>query len=323
MKVLITGANGFVGSHVAERLAARDGVALRLMLRSTSRLAFLEGVEYERVEGDLRDEASLAAAVQGAGTVIHVAGLVSALTEARYHEVNARGTEALVRAAKAGGVKRFVYVSSLAALGPSLDGVTPPATPRPVSGYGRSKLAGEYPVLAEKDAMSVAVVRPPAVYGERDRGLLPFYRIAKLGFVPVYGDGHRRLSFIHAHDAADAIIAAALAEGPSGAIYTINDGSIHTWRSLIAAFAKAAGRKVRSLPVPPLLFHLGAYGGGLVQTLIRRPLPLSPDEVQHMRARAWLADNEPILRDLGWQPRIDIEQGFAQAYRWYRECGWL
>lgn len=121
MKVLITGANGFVGSHVAERLAAHDGVDLRLMLRSTSRLAYLEGVAYERVEGDLRDEASLTAAVQGADTIIHVAGLVSALTEARYHEVNARGTETLVRAAKAGGVKRFVYVSSLAALGPSRD----------------------------------------------------------------------------------------------------------------------------------------------------------------------------------------------------------
>lgn len=323
MKVLITGANGFVGSHVAERLSAHDGVELRLMLRSTSRLAFLEGVDYERVEGDLRNETSLAAAVQGIDTVIHVAGLTSALTEARYHEVNARGTEVLVRAAKACGVKRFVYVSSLAALGPSLDGLTPPATPNPVSGYGRSKLAGEYPVLAEKDAMSVAVVRPPAVYGERDRGMLPFYRIAKLGFVPVYGDGHRRLSFIHAHDVADAIIATALADGPSGAVYTINDGAIHTWRSLIAAYGKAAGRRLRALPVPPLLFHLGAYAGGLAQTILRKPLPLSPDEVQHMRVRAWLADNEAITRDLGWQPRIGIEQGFAQAYRWYRDCEWL
>lgn len=323
MKVLITGGNGFLGSHVVDRVSGRDGVDLRLMLRRTSRLEFLDGVTYERVEGDVRDEASLAAATGGIDTVIHLAGLTSALTEARYHEVNARGTETLVRAAKAAGVTRFVYVSSLAALGPSIDGITLPPTPNPVSGYGRSKLAGEYAALAAKDAMKVAVVRPPAVYGERDRALLPFYRIAKFGFVPVYGNGTRRLSFIHAHDAADAIIAAALTEGPPGAVYTINDGAIHTWRSLIEAYGKAAGRRVRALPVPPALFHLGAYAGGFVQTITRKPLPLSPDEVQHMRVRAWLADNEPIDRDLGWQPRIDIEQGFAQAYRWYRERGWL
>jgi len=323
MKLLITGANGFLGSHVAERVSQRDGVDLRLMLRRTSRLAYLKGLDYERVEGDLRDEASLTRAVAGVETVVHLAGLVSALSEARYHAVNAGGTAALVRAASAAGVKRFVYVSSLAALGPSQDGVSPPAMPHPVSGYGRSKLAGEYAVLAEKAAMSVAVVRPAAVYGERDRALLPFYRLAKLGVVPVYGDGNRRLSFLHAHDAADSIIAAALADGPSGAVYTTSDGCLHTWRSLIEAYGKAAGRRLRVLPVPGPLFTLAGYAGGLAQTVLRRPLPLSPEEVLQMRAPAWLAGNEAIQRDLGWQPRIDIEQGFAQAYRWYREQGWL
>jgi nucleoside-diphosphate-sugar epimerase len=323
MKLLITGANGFLGSHVAERISQRDGVDLRLMLRHTSRLAYLDDLEYERVEGDLRDEDSLASAVAGVETVVHLAGLTSALNDARYHEVNAGGTAALVRAASAAGVKRFVYVSSLAALGPSQDGVSPPAMPHPVSGYGRSKLAGEYAVLAEKDAMSVAVVRPAAVYGERDRALLPFYRLAKLGVVPVYGDGNRRLSFLHAHDAADSIIAAALADGPSGAVYTTSDGCLHTWRSLIEAYGKAAGRRLRVLPVPGPLFTLAGYAGGLAQTVLRRPLPLSPEEVLQMRAPAWLAGNEAIQRDLGWQPRIDIEQGFAQAYRWYREQGWL
>jgi nucleoside-diphosphate-sugar epimerase len=323
VKVLITGGNGFLGSHVAERISVHDGVELRLMLRQTSDTAFLEGINYERVEGDVRDEASLKAAVAGVDTVIHLAGLVSALTEARYHEVNARGTEAIVRAAKDAGAKRFVYVSSLAALGPSLDGVTIPTNPAPVSGYGRSKLAGEQATLSEKDAMSVAVIRPPAVYGERDRALLPFYRIAKFGFVPVYGDGKRRVSFIHAHDVADAIIASAMADGPSGGVYTVYDGQIHTWRSLVEAYGKAAGRKLRVLGVPPKLFALGGYAGGLAQSLIRKPLPLSPEEILHMRVPAWLVDNDAITRDLGWTPHIDIEQGFAQAYRWYRERGWL
>jgi nucleoside-diphosphate-sugar epimerase len=323
MKVLVTGANGFVGSHVAERISRHEGVELRLMLRRSSRLEFIAGVDYEGVDGDLRDEASLARAVQGVDTVIHVAGLVSALTEARYHEVNATGTAAIVRAAREAGVQRFVYVSSLAAGGPSLDGKTPPATPHPVSAYGRSKLAGEYPVLAEKDAMSVAVVRPPVVYGERDRGLIPFYKIARLGFIPVYGDGSRLLTWIHAHDCADAVIATALADGPSGAIYYISDGGIYTWRQLVETYGHAIQRKVCVVPTPPVLYSLAGYAGGLAQTIIRKPLPLSPEEVVQMRVKAWIGNNTDISRDLNWRPTIGLEQGFAQSYRWYREQGWL
>ena len=296
---------------------------VRLLLRPNSRLEFIANVPYERVDGDVRDADSLSRALDGADAVIHLAGLVSAISESLYHEVNARGTEALVQTALKAGVRRFVYVSSLAALGPSRDGVTMPEPPNPVSGYGRSKLAGEQAVLAAKDALSVAVVRPPAVYGERDRALLPFYRIAKFGFVPVYGDGQRLLSFVHAHDVADAVVAAALADGPSGGVYSIFDGQVHTWQSLIEAYGKASDRKLRVLRVPEPLFAFGGYLGGLAQTVMRRSLPLSPEEILHMRAPAWLADNTEIARDLGWEPKIDIESGFTQAYRWYRQQGWL
>jgi nucleoside-diphosphate-sugar epimerase len=322
MLILVTGASGFVGSHVAERLAARPGVQLRLLLRRTSRLAIDGGIDFERAEGDVRDAGSLVTAVKGADAVIHLGGLVSALSDAQYHAVNAIGTANLVDAAREAGVKRFVYVSSLAALGPSADGATP-RLPRPVSAYGRSKLAGEYPVLAERDAMSVAIVRPPVVYGERDRALIPFYRLARLGFVPVYGMGGRLLTWVHVHDAADAIIETALAGGPSGAVYSISDGNTYTWRRLVQAFGAATGRRVRALPTPPPLYALAGYVGGLVQTVLRRPLPLSPEEVLQMRQRAWLCDHAAITQDLGWRPKIGIEQGFAQSYRWYREQGWL
>jgi nucleoside-diphosphate-sugar epimerase len=325
MTVLLTGANGFVGSHVAEKLVAQ-GVDLRLLLRNTSRVAFLEGVQYERVEGDLRHVESLAGAVRGVDTVVHMAGLTMglAISEAEYQQVNNVGTAMLVQAAREAGVRRFVYVSSQAAQGPSQQPVPAiPALPRPVSAYGRSKLAGEYAVLSARDAMSVAIVRPPVVYGQRDRALLPFYRMARLGLVPVCGDGNNLLTWVHVLDAADAVVATARAEGPSGTVYTLSDGAIHTWRSLVETYAKVLGRKVRVLPAPRALFTIAGQAGGLVQALLRRPLPLTPDQVRHMQARYWVCDHEAITRDLGWKPAIGIEEGFAQSLRWYRQHGWL
>jgi nucleoside-diphosphate-sugar epimerase len=319
MRILVTGATGFVGSHVAEELAARRDVELRLMVRRSSKLAYLDGVDYEAVEGDLRHPESLQTAVGGVEAVVHVAGATSALNEAAYQEVNALGTAMLAEASRQAGVQRFVYISSQAAQGPY--GESGP--PRPLSAYGRSKLAGEYALLAMGASMRVAIVRPPVVYGQRDRALLPFYRMAKLGFVPVYGDGKNRLSWVHALDAADAVAAVTMGDYATGAVYSISDGDVHTWVSLVRAFGEAIGRQPRVVHVPPTLFTAAGYAGGLLQSLTRRPLPLSPDEVLQMRPEAWLCDNVAITQDLGWKPSIGIDEGFRQAVAWYRQQGWL
>src|SRR5687768_3621252 len=151
MRILVTGANGFLGSHVAERLAG-DGVELRLALRKTAKTEFLSALPpYERVDYDMRNSESLRVTVDGVDAVVHVAGLTTALNESEYQAVNAEGTASLAKAAADAGVKRFVYISSMAAQGASPDGdLSKPITPRPASAYGRSKLAGEGPVLDRK-----------------------------------------------------------------------------------------------------------------------------------------------------------------------------
>lgn len=324
MRILVTGGNGFIGSHVVEQLLAQ-GHELRLFLRRTSKTEFLAGIDgWERVDGDLRDEASLARGVAGVDAVVHLGGVTTARTEAEFMAVNGGGTAALVRAARAAGVRRFVYVSSLAAGGPSADGrpVGPDAV-RPLSAYGRSKAAGERAVLCHQDGMSVAVVRPGAVYGPRDRAFLPLYRIAKLGFFPLLGDGENLVSFLHVEDAAAAIVSAVQPSAPSGSIYTACDGKPHSWRELVDAFAKAVGRQPRLVRTPVLLYLAAGYAGGLASALLRRPLPLNPDQVAQMRQRYWVCDNECISRELGWQPRVGIEEGMARTVRWYQERGWL
>jgi nucleoside-diphosphate-sugar epimerase len=321
---LVTGANGFLGSHVAEALAAR-GETLRLLLRQRSRLGHLEGVIYERTDGDVRDPESLAKAVQSCDTVVHIAGLTSALNEAQYRAVNAHGTAALVHAARDAGVRRFVYVSSLAAQGPSPDGsVQPPELPKPISPYGRTKLEGELAVLAESEKMSVVVVRLPVVYGPRDRALLPLFKLIKRHIMPLFGDGSNQFSWIHVYDAASAIALAATAPDIRAAsVYTVADGTPHTWRELAETTSRVMRRRAIMLRVPPRLYALAGRLAGLFSAVSRRPLPLSPEKVLEMRQRYWVCDYARIADELGWQPTLDAEAGIASTVGWYREQRWL
>jgi nucleoside-diphosphate-sugar epimerase len=322
VRILVTGGNRFIGSHVTERLIGA-GHTPRLLLRRTSSLEFLAGLDFERAPGDVRDADSLLAAAKGVDAVIHLAGLTTALNEAQYQAVNALGTASMVQAAKSAGVKRFVYISSLAAQGPNDHAGRPPVTPRPVSSYGRAKLAGEWAALAEKQTMSVAIIRPPVVYGPRDRALMPLYRLAKLGVLPLFDDGMKQVSTIHVHDLADAIVLATVGESASGNVYTVADGPGHSWRDLVEAFSAAWGRRPLLLNTPPALYMLAGYAAGLAATVSRRALPLSPEEVRHMREPFWTCDSVAFTRDFGWQPRLDIAAGMAETVRWYREHRWL
>lgn len=309
---------------MAERLVAQ-GHELRLLLRRTSLIENIVGLEYERHDGDLRVPESLEDAVRGVEVVVHLGGVTSARTGAEYMAANGHGTESLVKAAIEAGVRRFVYVSSLAAHGPSPDGAPRPldAPGRPLTAYGRSKLEGEAATLAAREQMSVAVVRPPAVYGPRDKAMLPLYKIARTGVLPVIGDGRYVVSFVHAYDMADVITTVSLAEGPSGGIYTAEDGTPHTWREMVKAYGDAIDKRVLCLPTPVALYAGAGYAVGLVSLLTRRALPLSPEEVTNMRQRYWVCDSAAMTRDFGWRPSIGIEEGMRTTVAWCRERGWL
>lgn len=322
MRVLVTGANGFLGSHVAEALAAQ-GHDLRLLVRSTSKLDFIDGLRAQRVEGDLRRPETLAAALVDVDVVVHSAGLTSARSEAEYQTVNQAGTAALVAACLKAGIRRLVYVSSLAARGPNPDGRMDNAGElRPISAYGRSKLGGENAVLAAADRISVASVRPPVIYGPRDRALLPFFRLVKLRVMPLFGAGTNRLSWINVLDAAGAIASVAQAEGPSGAVYTISDGGAYSWNDLADMLGRSLGRQSLRIKTPPLLYRSAGYAADLAAALVRKPLPLTLEKVTEMAQPYWTCDNERIAADFDWQPRLDAQSGIDLTVRWYREHGW-
>lgn len=326
MKVLVTGASGFLGSHVAEALAA-EGHQVRLLLRTTSSRRFLK-FPYETASGDITAPDTLPEAVAGADTVIHTAGLVKARSEGEFHRVNAAGTTHLLEAVERANpqLKRFVYVSSLAAHGPSADGRPRPldAPPMPITAYGRSKLSGEDITRRSPLADRSIIFRPPVIYGPRDPALAPFFQLAKYRIAPLLMGGRNKISIIYVQDAARAIAQAATAEADvAGKTYTFDDGEVYSWRDLLSAVEEAMGRNAISISAPRWLFEAAALtseGFGLVT---RRAVSLTRDKVREMSQPHWVCGHDELERDLGWTPKIKIREGTRLTGDWYRAQRWI
>ncbi len=323
MRVLLTGASGFIGAHAAAALVRR-GHQVRALARPTSDLSGLDGLPYDRALGDLRGD-GLAAACHNVDAVLHLAGLTAARSSAEFARVNARGAGLLVRAAADAAVGRFLYVSSLAAFGPSPDGAMPdPAAPcAPITDYGRSKAAGEAEALTCRDRMAVQILRPPVVYGPYDRGLLPFFQFARWRVLPLLGGGSHTLSIIHARDLAEAMVA--LLEAPPGdsPFFHVQDGGgPYTWRQLGEAIALAVDHRVWAVPLPVAGFRAAGVLSELGGRLLRRPRMLTRDKVLEMRQPAWIGDNAALSAATGWAPRIPLLDGVRETAAWYRVRGW-
>ena len=326
---LLTGATGFIGLTLAERLRAR-GVSVRALVRPTSRVAELGGLGVELASGDVTDARSLEKAVEGCEVVAHLAGLTRALGPEQYRRVNVLGTRNLA-AACLGARPRpvLVLVSSLAAAGPAPDGrprseEDPPA---PVSNYGRSKLEGENEVRALADRLEATVVRPPIVYGPRDRELLPpLFRMARLGVMVKSGLADKRYSLLHVEDLAEGIAAAAergrrLGRGGTEGIYFLADGEAHSWEAVARAAAGAVGARAAVVPLPEAAGWALAAGASLWASLSRRPAMLSLDKMNEVRQLAWTCAIDRAVDQLAFRPRFPLAEGMRQSAEWFRARG--
>jgi len=301
---------------------------VRLLLRATSSREWVKGIRYQEARGDITDSESLGPAVAGVDAVVHAAGLVKARTEAEFAAVNATGTGNLLRAVEANAphLRRFVYVSSLAAHGPSPDGTPRPvdAIPNPITAYGRTKLAGEDLVRLSSIAPLSVIFRPPAIYGPRDPALAPFFQFARFRVAPLLMGGRNRISIVYGPDAAAAIATAATAEADvNGKIYTLSDGAVYTWREMLAAVEKAIGHRVLPLSCPRWTFEAAAACSEAFGAATRRPVSLTREKVREMAQSHWVCDSEAIRRDLGWSPGVTVSAGARLTAAWYKEHGWI
>jgi dihydroflavonol-4-reductase len=322
MKALVTGATGFVGSHLTEALRRR-GDEVTVLARSATKASTLAPLEVRVVNGDLQDPLALARAVEGQDVIYHVAGVIAARTEVDFFRANRDGTAQLATAAEGGGSPRFVFVSSMAAAGPSRRGTplvgTEPA--HPVTAYGRSKLAAEQVVTGSR--LPWSIVRPPMVYGPRDLEVLKVFRLARLGLAPVFGDGTQELSAVHGADLAAALMAVGTCPGAVGRTYYSCHPQIFTSAEFVHAVAAAMGRTVRLIRVPLGVGKVALRITELSARLARQATILTTDKANEFFQAAWTGDPAPLTRDTGWRPAFDLPQGLAQTYAWYRSAGWL
>jgi nucleoside-diphosphate-sugar epimerase len=301
VKLAITGGTGFVGSHLIDAaLAARHDV---------HGLTRREQPERDRVtwiRGSLDDRAALERLVADADAIIHVAGVISAPDAAAFEHGNVTGTLAMLAAATAGGVKRFVHVSSLAAREPKL------------SLYGASKAKGEE--LVRSSGLDWSIVRPPAVYGPGDRETLDLFRMARLGLMLMPPRG--RVSVIHVDDLARLLLALSAYAAPSNILIEPDDGKPNGWthREFARALGRAVGGKPAIISSPGVLLRLAARA----DQLLRGPkAKLTADRAAYFSHRNWVVETRLAAPPELWQPEIATADGLKQTADWYRAQGWL
>lgn len=301
MKLAVTGGTGFVGSRLIDVALAAGHEVKALIRRSQPER---EGVEW--IAGDLHDRAALELLVGDVDATIHVAGVISGHNAATFELGNVGGTLAMLAAATAGGVHRFVHVSSLAAREPKL------------SLYGASKARAEE--LIRSSGLDWSIVRPPAVYGPGDKETLELFRMAKLGLMLMPPHGH--VSLIHVDDLARLLLALADYSAPSGMIIEADDGKPHGWTH--RQFAKELGRAVGTRPAivsaPGVFLKLAARA----DQLVRGPkAKLTVDRAAYFSHRNWVVHPKFGPSQGLWQPQIPTQQGLKETADWYRAQGWL
>lgn len=324
--VLVTGANGFVGSHLTEALLER-GYRVRCAVRNTSDLSLIGHLPVETVPIDLQDPDSLARACAGVHRVCHCAAQTRARDEETFFRVNTRGTTRLARAAQASSpaLERFLYVSSLAAAGPASGPDEPldeSSTPRPITWYGKSKLAAEQALLGLAGALPVTIVRPSPVFGPRDRDFLAYFRLVRMGLALHLGRNGRRICLAYVHDVVDLIIRALEAPQASGQTYFAT-GEAASYRELSELIAEALNRRTLNITLPESVLVPITLWADVQIRLTGRPALLNGQRALDMRERFWLCSGAKAQRELGFTPTHDLPGAVKLTADWYREAGWI
>jgi nucleoside-diphosphate-sugar epimerase len=308
--VAVTGASGFLGAHITAALIAA-GASVRVLVHNRPPHPLWQNLPVAFFSGSVMDPDACARLVDGADAVVHAAGLIKALRDKAFTEVNVQGTATLAKAVRDAADCRLVLISSLAAKAPQL------------SAYAASKLAGEQVAQAtfSETPGRLAILRPPALYGPWDREGLLMFKAVRGRVAPVFGSG--RIIVMHVQDTVNAIAKVAM-HSIAGRYALAGPGLAgHTTRELISAAAQAVGGNPWLFPVPaPVLLAAGALSGWWGRWRGQAEI-FNAGKARELLYPDWSVAADEVLPFSRFQPLIPLQDGFRGTVDWYRATGWL
>lgn len=323
---LVTGANGFVGSHLTEYLLKR-GYQVRCLVRKTSNLRWLSGLDVQYHYADIRDKDSLKGAFEGCEYVFHVAGVTKGSDRKLYFDANLIGTKNVVEVClnENPKLKRLVFISSQAAVGPNPDEkpLDEKASPHPITPYGKSKLEAEEVVLQYEDKIPITIIRPPAIYGPRDDELFFIFKLINWGIKPQIGWRDSLVSVCYIEDLVEGIILSAESPKSVGQIYFVADKGVYSWKKVTNIIAGALKKRAISVRFPKSLVFVLAYISELIAKISNRPTLITRYKAKELCQEYWICDISKAKADFGFQPKVNLEEGSKRTAEWYKQNNWL
>ncbi|MDX9786698.1 MAG: NAD-dependent epimerase/dehydratase family protein [Desulfobacterales bacterium] len=304
-RIALTGATGFIGGMIAQRLIF-GGWQVQALVRPTSIHKCSNKSPIKWILGDLDDLASLRSLVHGADAVVHCAGAVRGFNPMDFERINTGGVARLVQAAtEQCPIPRFLLISSLAAREPHL------------SPYAASKQKGEKALAAISEKMMWSIFRPSAVYGPEDRELFPLFQWMAKGVAPIIGGDENRFSLLYGEDLAEAVICWLHHGARSRCLYELHDGHAggYAWKEVVRIVSQLHRKPIGRVNIPvSLLRFLSVLNVTAARIAGRAPM-LTPGKVRELIHSDWVADNTALMRDTKWAPKVTLAEGLRQTFR--------
>lgn len=326
MKALITGATGFVGSHLADKLLAKN-YDVYCLKRKTSSTKWLDGKNFKYVEGDLFSNDVLEDCIKDMDYVFHVAGVVKAKNKEGFIHGNYKSTKNILEITEKVNpdLKKFVFVSSLSAVGPATteQPVDENTVPHPITTYGETKLKAEDEVYGYRNKFPVTIIRPPAVYGPRDTEILIYFKTFSGGLNSVIGFDKKYLSLVYVEDLADGIILAAENPAADSQKYFICFDKAYNWDEIGDMTSKILGKKAIKIRLPHSVVFSVGYIAEFFSAFSEKPATLNVEKCRDITQLRWTCSNEKAKRELGFNPKFTLEESFRKTIDWYKEMKWI
>ena len=322
----VTGANGFVGSHLVDYLLGKN-FEVRCIVRKSSNLQWLTGKDVKIYDCGLFDKKGLREAFKDVNYIFHVAGIVKAKDEEGYFKGNVEATKVLLEVASEvkENIKKFVVVSSQTVSGPALDRkpVTEDMKPNPLTTYARSKLRQEEVALSYKDFFPVTICRAPAIFGERDTEIFIYFQVFNRGLTTMIGFDKKELSLLHVADLAEGLYLAAISEKSNGEIYFISSEKFYNWDQVGDITSKVLGKKAFRIKIPHFIVFTIAAFAQFFAMFSSKPATLNIEKAKDLTQKYWICDTSKAIRELGYRQKVSVEEGIKRTCEWYKKMKWI